>query len=503
MGPAFVLEPRDLTGGGLTKPGYHRAAVDLGPGRIVVLVPAHDEATLVGEALRSLAAQTRIPDEVIVIDDRCIDLTAAIASDHDATVMSTVGNLDKKAGALNQILDLILPRLTDNDAVMTMDADSSISPEFISEAALRLRQPEGRGARVGGVGAVFLGHPVRGLVGHLQQNEYVRYAREIGRRHGRADVLTGTATLFSVRALRDVQRARVAGDLPLGTGVYSTQALTEDNELTLALKHLGYRCVSPKECTVGTEVMSTTARLLHQRLRWQRGAIENLRQYGVTRQTVPYILRQLTTYVVVALLPFFVATLVYTVVTKGSIPWAWFWVFVTGFVVAERIWSVRRGGWRSVGLAALVVPEIVYDVVLHCVYVKALTYSVFNARETWDRASMTDAERERPWWRGAAGILFTIALFAAAVGLALVCSVLGVAWSIITYLVLAGVAAAALRLSGLDPMSLLLRGGDLARVDHTVNRPPQGFGGLDVPEDGPEPSSDRAPRSPDGAPIPL
>ena len=73
LGPAFVLEPRDLTAGGLTKPGYKRAVVDLGPGRIVVLVPAHDEATLVGEALRSLAAQTRIPDEVIVIDDRCSD----------------------------------------------------------------------------------------------------------------------------------------------------------------------------------------------------------------------------------------------------------------------------------------------------------------------------------------------------------------------------------------------------------------------------------------------
>jgi cellulose synthase/poly-beta-1,6-N-acetylglucosamine synthase-like glycosyltransferase len=457
----------------------------------------------VGEALRSLAAQTRIPDEVIVIDDRCSDLRAAIALDHEATVMSTFENLDKKAGALNQILGLILPRLTDNDAVMTMDADSSISSEFISEAALRLREPEGTGARVGGVGAVFLGHPVRWAVGHLQQNEYVRYAREIGRRHGRADVLTGTATLFSVRALRDVQRARIAGGLPEGTGVYSTQALTEDNELTLALKHLGYRCVSPKECTVGTEVMPTTERLLHQRLRWQRGAIENLRQYGVTRHTVPYILRQFTTYVVVALLPFFLATLAYTVATKRSVPWAWFWVFATGFVIAERVWSVRRGGWRAVGLAALVVPEIIYDVVLRCVYIKALTYSVFNAHETWDRASMTRAERERPWWRGGAGILFTVALFAAAVGLAVVCSALGVAWSIISYLVLAGVAAAALRLSGLDPMALVLRSGELARVDPAASRPPQGFGGLDVPEDGSEPKPDRAPLSPGSGQIRL
>ena len=258
MGRAFVLQPRDLTAAGLTKPDHERSRGDVGPGRIVVLVPAHDEATLVGEALESLAAQTRIPDEVIVIDDRSADLTRVVALGHDVVVMSTVDNLDRKAGALNQVLDLILPGLTDNDAVMTMDADSSISPGFISEAALRLREPEGSGARVGGVGAVFLGHPVHGAMGNLQDNEDVRYAREIGRRHGRADVLTGTATLFSVRALRDVQRARVAGDLPRGEGVYSTQALTEDNELTLALKHLGYRCVSPKECTVGTEVMSTT-----------------------------------------------------------------------------------------------------------------------------------------------------------------------------------------------------------------------------------------------------
>ena len=111
--------------------------------------------------------------------------------------------------------------------------------------------------------------------------------------------------------------------------------------------------------------------------------------------------------------------------------------------------------------------------------------------------------RERPWWRGAAGVLFTVALFAAAVGLALVCSALGVAWSIISYLVLAGVAAAALRLSGLDPMALLLRSGELAPVDPAVSRPPQGFGGLDVPEDGSEPNVDKAPISPAGAPIPL
>ena len=37
--------------------------------------------------------------------------------------------------------------------------------------------------------------------------------------------------------------------------MYDTYSLTEDNELTLALKSLGARLLSPKECRVRTELM--------------------------------------------------------------------------------------------------------------------------------------------------------------------------------------------------------------------------------------------------------
>jgi cellulose synthase/poly-beta-1,6-N-acetylglucosamine synthase-like glycosyltransferase len=380
-----VEQERDLTPGGLTKSGYVVDVGDVGPGRVVVVIPAHNEASRVAEALESLAAQTRIADLVIVIDDRSSDRTGAIAIAHDAGVRRTIANRDRKAGAQNQLLAYLLPRLSDNDAVLMMDADSSLSPVFISEAARRLREPEGDRARVGGVGGIFLGYPLKGFLAHIQNNEYVRYAREIKRRKGRADVLTGTATLFSVRALRDVWRARSSGRLPRGTGVYDVEALTEDNELTLALKHLGYRCVSPRECIVGTEVMPTVSRLFYQRLRWQRGALENLLAYGVTRWTLPYIGRQLMMYAAVAFVPFFLTTLIYAWATSGSIPWAWFWLFVTAFVVFERVWSVKRGGWRSLVLAGLVLPEVIYDLFLDCVYVKALTDTATHARATWDQ----------------------------------------------------------------------------------------------------------------------
>ncbi len=367
-----------------------------------------------------------------------------------------------------------------------MDADTSLSPGFIAEAARALRKPEGDGSRVGGVGGIFLGYPLKGFLAHLQNNEYVRYAREIGRRKGRADVLTGTATLFSVRALRDVERGRSTGQLPPGSGVFDVAALTEDNELTLALKHLGYRCVSPKACTVGTELMPTTARLFHQRLRWQRGAIENLLAYGVTRRTLPYIGRQLMTYAAVAFVPFFLTVMTFAWVTNGSIPWSWFWVSLSGFVAFERVWSVKRGGWRSVVLAGLLLPEVMFDLFLHGVYTKALTDTASRARETWDYTKPAGFVGARSWrhhWNRIAGAVYAGALLAVVVGLALACSVIGVAWSLVEGFVLAGAALAALRLSRLDPFGPLLGRGELTDADYSPRSKPQGFGGSDVPAD--------------------
>jgi cellulose synthase/poly-beta-1,6-N-acetylglucosamine synthase-like glycosyltransferase len=49
--------------------------------------------------------------------------------------------------------------------------------------------------------------------------------------------------------------------------VYDTYSLTEDNELTMALKTLGARLLSPRECQVRTELMPTRRDLWRQRQR--------------------------------------------------------------------------------------------------------------------------------------------------------------------------------------------------------------------------------------------
>jgi cellulose synthase/poly-beta-1,6-N-acetylglucosamine synthase-like glycosyltransferase len=472
------------------------ANIDPGPGKIIVIVPAHNEELLIGAALDSLTMQTRPPDEVIVVLDQCDDNTGPIVASRGISCRLSIQNEGSKAGAINQVLDELLPRLTDNDAVLLMDADTCLSPQFLSESAWRLREPDGPRARVGAVGGIFFGQSARGIVGHLQDNEYVRYARELDRRKGRADVLTGTATLFSVRAMRAVERARSEGLVPPATGVYGVDSLTEDNELTLAFKHVGYRCVSPKACTVVTELMPTAKRLFYQRLRWQRGALQNLAQYGLTQTTVPYILRQVLTYATIAFVPFFFTTLLFSWITTGSLDLPWFWLAVTVFIIAERVWSVKSGGWRSVVLSALVVPEVLFDFFLHVVYLAAVAQAVLRDRGTWDPvthplASNAPAHqradrfsRLRFRWNYRAPLLLAAALLFV-VGLALDAGILRLGWPIASVWVLTGAALAALRLSRLDPFGRMLGTGEPATPQPAAGALPEGewegFGGPDVP----------------------
>ncbi|MFD9392286.1 glycosyltransferase [Streptomyces sp. NPDC060000] len=417
-----------------------------------MLVPAHNEEALIAETLQSLAAQTRPADEVIVVADRCTDRTAHISTAHGARVVESVANTQAKAGALNQVLDELLPRLSDDDAVMIMDSDTSLSPEFIARAARRLHEQEPGLAPIGGVGAIFFGYPLHGLVCHLQDNEYVRYARELHRRRGRADVLTGTASLYQVKGLRHVHRARTENTLPRGNDVYDVESLTEDNELTLALKHLGYRCVSPCACIVGTELMPTWSRLYYQRLRWQRGALDNLKAYGLTRATLPYMCRQTLTYLSVAFVPFFLTVLGYYTITKGFPGVPWFWAAVTGIAAFERVWAAKRGGWKALLLAVAIVPEVLFDQFLNVVYAKALIDILTRTDATWEQTH----GRKKHLRKLLITMCGLVLLLAAVMGLAFACIALGIAWYLIAVFVLFGAAAAAVRLSRLYPLGLLL-----------------------------------------------
>ncbi len=346
---------------------------------VTVLIPAHNEEASLPHTLSSLREQTFLPSRIVVVADNCTDGTVDVARRHGAEVFETVDNQHKKGGALNQVLRDLLPSLGDNDTVLVMDADSQIGSGFLAEAVRRFAEDRALMA----VGGLFHGEEGHGLIGQFQRNEYIRYQREIRRRRGRVFVLTGTASVFRASALRAVAAAR-GTEIPGREGdVYDTLALTEDNELTIALKSLGALTLSPTECSVVTELMPDWRMLWAQRLRWQRGALENLGAYGVTPQTLRYWSQQVGIgYGVLALFSYFGLLLLMLLAVDT---WVWFpfWLGIGVIFAIERVVTVWHGGWRARGVALLVFPELVYDCFLDLAFLRGVLDIAFGRRATW------------------------------------------------------------------------------------------------------------------------
>ncbi|RLV49292.1 glycosyltransferase family 2 protein [Nocardioides mangrovicus] len=60
--------------------------------QVTVVMPAMNREAFIGEALRSISAQTVPPAEVIVVDDASTDATVAVAREHGATVIELAVN---------------------------------------------------------------------------------------------------------------------------------------------------------------------------------------------------------------------------------------------------------------------------------------------------------------------------------------------------------------------------------------------------------------------------
>ena len=206
-------------------------------GPLVALLPAHDEEGQIAATIESLLAQSRPPDGIVVVCDNCTDRTAEIAA---------------RPG---------VERLRDRRQHPQEGRRPQPGPRrAAADAAHRRRRPgDGRGlarwtptssptalarlpsSGLGAVGGTFTGRPGGGLVGMFQRNEYARYARDVASaaRQGAGpdrhrDGLPG---LGAARGARGPQRRPAARAAP--GQVYDTRVLTEDNELTLALLHLG------------------------------------------------------------------------------------------------------------------------------------------------------------------------------------------------------------------------------------------------------------------------
>ena len=176
--------------------------------------------------------------------------------------------------------------------------------------------------------------------------------------------------------------------------VYDTHALTEDNELTIALKSLGALMVSPPQCTVVTELMPSWRTLWRQRMRWQRGAVENIGAYGLTPATARYWGQQIAIgYGTIAIYAFMLLMLITILPSTSGCGSR------SGSASAPSSCSSASSrvawGWRARVLAAALFPELAYDMYLSAVFVKGLFDITFGRVARWGHVN-----HGTPPWRG-------------------------------------------------------------------------------------------------------
>ena len=129
--------------------------------------------------------------------------------------------------------------------------------------------------------------------------------------------------------------------------------------------------------------MPTWRALWAQRLRWQRGALENLGAYGVTAQTARYWSQQLGIgYGVIALFSYFV---LFAVMALSLDRWVWFpfWLGLGALFVVERVITAWAGGWRARLLGLTLFPELFYATFLNVVFVKGVFDIVLRREAKW------------------------------------------------------------------------------------------------------------------------
>jgi poly-beta-1,6-N-acetyl-D-glucosamine synthase len=241
---------------------------------ITVLVPAHNEAAQIAATITSLLAQTRPPERIVVVADNCTDDTVAIASTFPVTVMQTVANPHRKAGALNQAWAAYAQDAT---YVFTMDADTVLSQNFFALAEQAMEQ----GDNLGGASACPMlkdlepGTSLWGqMLWRLARLDFGGYMRILCHWDFVPEVLSGYGTIFRGSALHAIAADRADG-LP-----WATESIVEDYRISMDLRRLGYAIAIIPAALAFTDTPLTLRELWTQRIRWAGGTWQELALAG-------------------------------------------------------------------------------------------------------------------------------------------------------------------------------------------------------------------------------
>jgi cellulose synthase/poly-beta-1,6-N-acetylglucosamine synthase-like glycosyltransferase len=225
---------------------------------VSILVPAYNEARVIGKSLEALLQSHYSKYEVIVVDDGSTDRTAQVVQEYssDPRIRLVVREHEGKSRALNAGI-----QEARGEIVVTTDADTLLDLDFIPRVLTEFED-----SRVAAVsGNIKVGNRHFLLAG-WQSIEYIT-AYNLDRR--------AYALLNCISVLPGAASAWRRQDL-LAVGGFAHDTLAEDADLTVRLRRLGLRVGYADRALAWTESPQSVPNFLRQRRRWSYGTLQVL-----------------------------------------------------------------------------------------------------------------------------------------------------------------------------------------------------------------------------------
>lgn len=237
--------------------------------RIVVIIPAHNEALEIGKTITKVKT-CRYPAKnysIVVIADNCDDETASLAR---AAGVVVVERIDTENRGKGQALDWFFKTRGDiygsYDAIAIMDADTVMHPDFLNEVSLSLSSPDVM-VMQGYYGVSNPEDNWRTALSSAALNVF-HHVRPAGRnRMGGTAGLKGNGMAFKTDILKQY-----------GWPAYS---IVEDMEFSMILLQDDILVYYNPEAIVYGEMATEKKQAETQRKRWEGGRFEVFKKYGL------------------------------------------------------------------------------------------------------------------------------------------------------------------------------------------------------------------------------
>ena len=232
--------------------------------QVSVVIAAYNEAKVINRTIATLLASDYPNLEIIVVDDGSTDGTSeAVRSKYHDN--ENIKVLTKPNGGKASALNLGI-RECSGEVLVALDADTIFARDTISCLIRHFGDPA-----IGAVsGNVKVGNR-RNILTRWQAVEYIT-SQNFDRRA--FDLLNCiTVVPGAIGAWRR--------DAVILAGMYSSETLAEDTDLTFKVRRLGYRIVTDNAALAYTEAPESLKNLAKQRYRWAFGTLQCLWKHRV------------------------------------------------------------------------------------------------------------------------------------------------------------------------------------------------------------------------------